>query len=275
MFEKLQQASRLNDNGAYPLPAHPPDEHRADRRHAGAPAAGGPRRRAARTGLEHAMMAGTRPGAVQSGGVDALRSYAHAWRSPAHGRAGAQAAPCTPPRWPAPSCATAGGAAQVRGQARRADGGGRRATRLRGCWPPNSRWPPAMVPARLPWPDVHARPPRNAAVRRRRRSPADRAADVGAAFADMGGPASARRAGLAAAGGRLYGAGTVSCAPCAPKPRRRWRTWITRPRCDRFKAAQDMARKGGPGTSDHIEASIIDTRARQVESLLREQALER
>ena len=44
---------------------------------------------------------------------------------------------------------------------------------------------------------------------------------------------------------------------------------------DRFKAAQDLARKGGAGGGDHIEASIIDTRARQVESLLREQALER
>lgn len=43
---------------------------------------------------------------------------------------------------------------------------------------------------------------------------------------------------------------------------------------DRFKAAQDMVRKGAAG-GDHIEASIIDTRARQVESLLREQALER
>jgi predicted Zn-dependent protease len=42
---------------------------------------------------------------------------------------------------------------------------------------------------------------------------------------------------------------------------------------DRFKAAQDMVRKGGGG--DYIEASIIDTRARQVDSLLREQALER
>lgn len=42
---------------------------------------------------------------------------------------------------------------------------------------------------------------------------------------------------------------------------------------DRFKAAQDLVRKGG--TNDHIEASIIDTRARQVELLLREQALER
>jgi predicted Zn-dependent protease len=44
---------------------------------------------------------------------------------------------------------------------------------------------------------------------------------------------------------------------------------------DRFKAAQELARKAGAGGGDHIEASIIDTRARQVESLLREQALER
>jgi predicted Zn-dependent protease len=47
---------------------------------------------------------------------------------------------------------------------------------------------------------------------------------------------------------------------------------------DRFKAAQELVRKmarDGTLGSDHIEASIIDTRARQVESLLREQALER
>lgn len=42
---------------------------------------------------------------------------------------------------------------------------------------------------------------------------------------------------------------------------------------DRFKAAQAMARHAA--TVDHIEASIIDTRTRQVQSLLREQALER
>jgi predicted Zn-dependent protease len=41
---------------------------------------------------------------------------------------------------------------------------------------------------------------------------------------------------------------------------------------DRFKAAQELARRG---TSDHIEASIIDTRAREVALLLREQAVER
>ena len=43
---------------------------------------------------------------------------------------------------------------------------------------------------------------------------------------------------------------------------------------DRFKAAQDLVRRSGGG-GDHIEASIIDTRSRHVESLLREQALER
>ena len=42
----------------------------------------------------------------------------------------------------------------------------------------------------------------------------------------------------------------------------------------RFKAAQDMARQSSL-PADHIDASIVDTRARQMESLLREQALER
>lgn len=42
----------------------------------------------------------------------------------------------------------------------------------------------------------------------------------------------------------------------------------------RLKAAQDMARND-PKAGDHFEASIVDTRARQVEQLLREQALER
>ncbi len=42
---------------------------------------------------------------------------------------------------------------------------------------------------------------------------------------------------------------------------------------NRLKAAQDLARQGGK--VDHIEASIIDTRTRQLESLVREQALER
>lgn len=43
---------------------------------------------------------------------------------------------------------------------------------------------------------------------------------------------------------------------------------------DRFKAGQDLARRG-TSADDHFEASIIDTRLRAVQSLLREQAAER
>jgi predicted Zn-dependent protease len=43
---------------------------------------------------------------------------------------------------------------------------------------------------------------------------------------------------------------------------------------DRFRAAQDLARKART-PADHFEASIIDVRAREVQSLLREQAAER
>jgi predicted Zn-dependent protease len=46
---------------------------------------------------------------------------------------------------------------------------------------------------------------------------------------------------------------------------------------DRFRAAQELSRQGGVGNpaADHIEASIIDTRRRQVELLLKEQSLDR
>ena len=43
---------------------------------------------------------------------------------------------------------------------------------------------------------------------------------------------------------------------------------------DRFRAGQDLARQSRTA-ADHVEASIIDTRLRAVESLLREQAAER
>ena len=43
---------------------------------------------------------------------------------------------------------------------------------------------------------------------------------------------------------------------------------------DRFRAGQDLARKSS-GAQDYIEASIIDTRLRAVQSLLSEQTRER
>ncbi|MFM7025758.1 MAG: M48 family metalloprotease [Limnohabitans sp.] len=44
---------------------------------------------------------------------------------------------------------------------------------------------------------------------------------------------------------------------------------------DRFRAAQDAARQGPLQAEDHIEASIVDTRVRQVQDRLREMQLER
>ena len=42
---------------------------------------------------------------------------------------------------------------------------------------------------------------------------------------------------------------------------------------DRLKAAQGLMRSS-PGSADYVEASIIDTRTRQVESIVKEQALQ-
>ncbi len=64
------------------------------------------------------------------------------------------------------------------------------------------------------------------------------------------------------------------CAPCAPRPRRTRRATTTRPRWTVSRPAQDLARKSS-AAGDLVEASIIDTRLRAVESLLREQAAER
>jgi predicted Zn-dependent protease len=44
---------------------------------------------------------------------------------------------------------------------------------------------------------------------------------------------------------------------------------------DRLRAAQDLSRRAGSAPRDHIEASIIDARARELQSLLREEALKR
>jgi len=44
---------------------------------------------------------------------------------------------------------------------------------------------------------------------------------------------------------------------------------------DRLRAAQDLARQSGRGPVDHIEASIVDTRLRAAQQLLREQQRQR
>ena len=51
------------------------------------------------------------------------------------------------------------------------------------------------------------------------------------------------------------------CARCAPRPRRTWRSSTTRRRWTASRRRRTWCARGGGG-GDHIEASIIDTRAR-------------
>ena len=44
---------------------------------------------------------------------------------------------------------------------------------------------------------------------------------------------------------------------------------------DRFRAAQDVARLGPLQAGDHIEASIVDTRVREIQEQMREMQKER
>ena len=44
---------------------------------------------------------------------------------------------------------------------------------------------------------------------------------------------------------------------------------------DRVRAAQDLARQSHLQAGDHIEASIVDTRVREIQALLREMQKER
>jgi len=273
MFEKLQQAARLNDNGAFPyLRTHPmTTERMADMQSrqqlAGRPVAPAP-------DLVHAMMVG-RARVLSNPGVDGLHSYA--------GEAeGAQMAAAPRARQVGTLYAAALASSKLREPAA--------ATRLAGKL--------AVVTAG----DERA-------ARLARLLEAEVALAAGNAA-----PAAALNAGSGGRPEVLLSSQARVNSGHAADAAQRLQTWVAlHPRdaqawqllgaaytaqgqtmrairaeaeaqmahldyqaaMDRFKAAQELARKANAGGGDHIEASIIDTRARQVESLLREQALER
>ena len=68
---------------------------------------------------------------------------------------------------------------------------------------------------------------------------------------------------------RVWRSQARRCGPCVPRPRPKLRTMTMRQRWT-ASAAQDLARKAG-AKADYFEASIIDTRLRAVDELLREQ----
>ncbi len=275
MFDKLQQASRLNDTGAFPyLRTHPmTTERSADMQSRLQLLAREEARSASGPALLHALMA-ARARALSAVGVDALRGLLReAAGLPAdapHARRAAvlYAASLAASRLNDPGAAalhaqrlaaTVGADPEAKRQARLlsaevALGGGRKdnaAALLDGTArsrPEVLLWAQARQAAGAPadaaqrlqsWVALH---PRDAAAWQA----------LSGAYGAQGQTLRAIRADAEAQVALLDYAAAL----------------------DRLKAAQGLARSGGaPG--DHIEASIIDSRARQVESLLREQALER
>ncbi len=272
MFEKLQQASRLNDNGAFPyLRTHPMTTERiADMQSRQPLTARGP---APEPDALHAMMAG-RARVLSNPGVDVLRSYV--------AQDAVQAA-SSRARQAGALYAAALASAKLRDNAGAAKLVERLSTLVRG--------------------DA-------AATRQAMLLAAEIALQAGdgsraAALADV--PITARPEVLLSSQARLQAGRASDVAQrlqtwvaLNPKDAQAWQLLATaytaqgqalrairaeaevqvahldyQAAMDRFKAAQELARKGAHGAGDHIEASIIDTRARQVASLLREQALER
>ncbi|HZY17138.1 MAG TPA: M48 family metalloprotease [Ramlibacter sp.] len=274
MFDKLQQASRLNDNGAYPyLRTHPmTTERMADMqgRLQLAPRAAAPTPSVA---LEHALMT-ARSRVLSSTGVDALRA--------ALGEASGLQAGWPKARRAGALYAAALAASRLRDPGNAASLAQRLTTEVQGD-------AAAMRHARLLVAEI-----------------ALAAGQESRAASLLDGAGSSRAEVLLWSQARVGSGGAHEVA-------QRLQTWVaSQPRdamawqllssaygtqgqqlravradaearvaqldyaaaLDRLKAAQDLARRGG-AAGDYIEASIIDTRTRQVESLLREQSLER
>ena len=289
MFEKLQQASRLNDSGAFPyLRSHPLNTERIAEVQSrlqlaalsrAAPSPEG-QADADKAQLLHAMMA-ARARVLAIPGVDALRAMV----AQAQRRTAAPAAPAAP-------------AARIR-DAGALYGGAFASAQLRD-----------FAGARSLWRELQ---PLTAGVERARQ-----AVDLlGIEIDLLAGvvPPSAATADLAQARSRaevLTMAQAMTVARRTREVAERLQTWVTAHpgdarawqmlavaygqqnqsvrairadaesrvaqrdypgALDRFKAAQALMRSQ-PGSADYVEGSIIDARARQVESLVKAQALQ-
>jgi len=278
MFDKLQQSARLNDNGSFPyLRSHPLTTERiADmqaRQQAGASSA--PATAVGAT-LEHAMVA-ARARVLSNSGVDALR----AWEGDADPKnlAGAAATRQVAALYGATLAATrlrdfamAEGLMGRLTELTRADARAMRLTRL------------LAAELALAAGDV------------RRASTQLAATAPGRPDLFLWSQASIRSGQAGAAAQRLQ-----TWVATHPRDASAWQLLSTAytaqgqtlrairadaevqvvqmdyaAAAERFRAAQELVRSAKPGAGvDHIEASIIDTRAREVQALLREQALER
>ncbi len=282
MFDKLQQASRLNDNGSYPyLRSHPLTTERIgeakSRLQLEGPAAPAVSASASEARMVHAMMAG-RARFLGDASVEALRQLLdEAQRVPSSATASLTA------RQAGALYAGALAAAQLRehGRAREL------ADRLKAAAAAHAAMAPVVDMLSLEL-DIAAGRAAQAATLADTHS---RAAILLQSQADLG-------AGRPqAVSDRLQ-----SWVSVHPKDALAWQLLATAQgqqgqtlrairsdaesrvaqldygaARDRFRAAQDLMRSGrdtGSGASAHIDGSIIDTRAREIDQLLREQALQ-
>jgi predicted Zn-dependent protease len=273
MFEKLQQAARLNDNGAFPyLRTHPMTTERmaemqSRQQLVGRPAAPAP-------DLVHAMMVG-RARVLSNPGVDGLHSYvgeaegaqmAAVPRARQTGILYAAALASSKLRQPAAASRLAGKLAVVTAGDERAARWARLLEAEVALAAGNAAPAAALNAASSGRPEVM--------LSSQARVNSGRAADAAQRLQTWVAlhPRDAQAWQLL---GAAYTAQGQTMRAIRADAESQVAHLDYQAAMDRFKAAQELARKTSAGGGDHIEASIIDTRARQVESLLREQALER
>lgn len=277
MFEKLQQANRLNDNGSWPyLRSHPlTTERMADMQSRIPPVAASAPGAPTRTSSEHAMVA-ARARVLSNPGVDTLRQWIAE-----HKGSGFQSQPL--PRRAAALYAAALASSQLRDAANarlvarqlddlvRQDPAAHRLSRLLTAEIELAADDASAALASMPEGNNARRP--ELVLRTQALLRANRAADATQALQTWVATHSkdATVWQLLASSWQAQGQALRAIRAEAEAQAARYDYAAA---VDRFKAGQEMARRGGPAV-DHIEASIIDTRLRAMESLLREQAAER
>jgi predicted Zn-dependent protease len=293
MFEKLQQANRLNDNGAFPyLRSHPLTTERiaeAQARQQLAPAAGTqPGKEAAldagKARVLHTMMA-ARARILAAPGVDAL----HTMVAEARQRVGALPAESPATTAAAMNSRDAGALyAGVLAAAQLRDFAGARSllARLKPLSASNERAASAVdllgievdllagvtPPSAATFDMTRASTRDQLLTQARSLLAAKRAADVSSRLQDWvaGHPKDATAWQLLAT---AYGSQNQPVRAIRADAESRAAQLDYAGALDRFKAAQGLMRSS-PGSADYVEGSIIDTRTRQVESLVKEQALQ-
>lgn len=286
MFDKLQQANRLNDNGSWPyLRSHPLTSERMADMQSRHPPGANPGQATGVTSLEHAMVA-ARARVLSNPGVDTLRQ----WIQEPQG-IGFAAQP--PQRRAAALYAAALGAQQLRDMAgarsavqklealaqaqAQADAAALRLVRLLRAEIELAAGDVLAAQTALPEAKVVGTSTRRPELLLRTRillqagQASAAASSLQTWVANHPKDASAWQllAAVWQAQGQGQGLRAVRAEAEAHAARYDYAAAV-----DRFKAGQDLARRGG-AAADHIEASIIDTRLRATESLLREQAAER